>query len=387
LRHKPFRSACLVAAAAIVSFTLFGGAILTASLRNGMDRIQARFGADLMVVPAENAKAAEALLLRGEPKAFYFNPGAVQNIAAISGVSQLSPQVYLTSLQDDCCAYLVQIIGFDPATDFVIQPWAAEIRSETVADGQVIVGSEISAGTGLLKLFNQEFPVAAKLRETATGLDASVFMSMNTIQNLVDTAHNAGYAFLYDGEPEGSISSIMIQLDGGASSGRIIREIKEANPGVEVIASSSIFRGIVESLNSLTAFIRNFSAILWLLAVAALGVLFSVMINERKKEFALLRILGATRKKLVSIVLCESSLAALAGALAGVLVAALIVFPFSVYIGDRLQLPFIVPRGSAVALSVLGSLFLAFIVGPLASILGAIRISRAETYYTMREGE
>jgi putative ABC transport system permease protein len=387
LWHRPFRSVCLTFAAAIVSFTLFGGAILTASLRNGMDRMKARFGADLMVVPAEYAAAAEAVLLRGEPQAFYFNQGTVQNIAAINGVSRLSPQFYLTSLQDECCTYMVQIIGFDPGTDFVIQPWVAEVRSETIEDGQVIVGSEINITRGMLKLFNHEFPVAAKLRETATGFDSSVFMNMRTLQNLVNTAHNEGYKFLSDNEPDGSISSILIRLDGDASSGRIIREIKESTPGVEVIAGSNIFRGIIESLNGLTAYIRNFAVILWLLAVLVLGAVFSISINERKKEFALLRILGATRKMLISIVLCESSLAALAGAIAGVILAALIVFPFSTYIGDRLQLPFISPRGAAVAFSVLVSVFLSFIVGPLASIFGALRISKAETYYTMREGE
>jgi putative ABC transport system permease protein len=387
LWHKPFRSACLIIAAAIVSFTLFGGAILTASLRNGMERMAQRFGADLMVVPAENAKAAEAVLLRGEPQAFYFNRGVVQNIAAINGVSRLSPQFYLTSLQEECCAFLVQIIGFDPETDFVVQPWIAEVRSDTVEDGQVIVGSEISVTRGQIKLFNHDFPVAAKLRETATGFDTSVFMNMRTLQNLVDTAHVEGYNFLCDREPAGAISSVLIRLDDDSIPNRIIREIKESNPGVEVIASSNIFRGIIESLNSLTAYIRNFAAILWLLAVVVLGAAFSVSINERKKEFALLRILGATRKKLVSLVLCESSLAALAGAIAGVVLAALIVFPFSTYIGDRLQLPFISPRGAAVALSIIVSVFLAFIVGPLVSIFGALRISKAETYYTMREGE
>jgi putative ABC transport system permease protein len=68
---------------------------------------------------------------------------------------------------------------------------------------------------------------------------------------------------------------------------------------------------------------------------------FSGSIHERKKEFALLRILGATRKKLVAIVLGESSLAGLAGGAAGVILASLAVFPFSTLINERLELPYL----------------------------------------------
>jgi putative ABC transport system permease protein len=114
---------------------------------------------------------------------------------------------------------------------------------------------------------------------------------------------------------------------------------------------------------------------------------FSGSINERKKEFAVIRVLGATRKKLAAIVLSESSLAGLAGGVIGIVLAALVVFPFSTYIGDRLQLPYIQPRGMAIVGSIAASLLLSFIVGPLASLYSAVKISRAETYYTLREGE
>jgi putative ABC transport system permease protein len=387
LRQRPFRTACLVIVVAIVSFTLFGSAILTVSLRNGMDRMVQRFGADLMAVPAEYARAAEAVLLKGEPQSFYINNAVVTNIASLDGVSRVSAQFFLTSLEDECCSLPVQIIGFDPETDFVIQPWIAEVHSAGLDDGQIVVGNDVYSKTGFIKFFDTEYPVAAKLRASATGMDSSIFMNMNTVRSLVETAHSKGYIFLADSAGSEAVSSILIKLDKETNPKKIIREIKEGNPGVEVIASSNILAGIIDSLKALTVYIQSFSAILWLLAVVVLAAVFSGTINERKKEFAVFRVLGATRKKLTSIVLCESALTGLAGGVIGVVLASLVLFPFSSYIGSRLQLPFIQPGGLSILGNIGISLFLSFIVGPLASIYGAIKISRAETYYTLREGE
>ncbi|MFP3042781.1 FtsX-like permease family protein [Treponema primitia] len=388
LLHKPFRTACLVIAAAMVAFTLFSGAVLTASLRNGIDRMTQRFGADLMVVPSGYSENASALLLRGEPQVFYFNQALVQNIARLEGVKQISPQFFLTSLADACCSLPVQIIGFDPQTDFVVQPWIAEVLRDGIKDGEMVVGSEIIVKeTGTLKFFNHKYPVAAKLRKTASGLDTSIFVTMNTIRTLIDAAHKEGNSFLADSQPEGAISSILIRLDKDSNAAQISRTIRKENPGVELIASSKIFQGIKESLNSLTAYTKGFSVILWILAVVVLGAVFSGSINERKKEFAVIRVLGATRQKLAAIVLQEAALAGLTGGLIGTALAALVIFPFSTFIGLRLQLPYIQPRGLEVLWITGVSLVLSFIVGPVASIYSAVKISRAETYYTMREGE
>ncbi|WP_010254671.1 ABC transporter permease [Treponema primitia] len=388
LLHKPFRTACLVIAAAIVAFTLFSGAVLTASLRNGIDRMIQRFGADLMVVPSGYSEKASALLLRGEPQVFYFNQALVQNIAQVDGIKQLSPQFYLTSLEDECCSLPVQLIGFDPQTDFVVQPWIAEVMHDGIKDGEMVVGSEITVQkSGALKFFNHDYPVAAKLRKAASGLDTSIFMTMNTLRDLVDAAHKEGYIFIADREPEGAISSILVRLDKDSNITKVSRLIKDENPGVDVIASSRMFQGITESLTALTAYAKGFSAVLWILAVVVLGAVFSGSINERKKEFAVIRVLGATREKLAAIVLQEAALTGLTGGLIGTALAALVVFPFSTFISLRLQLPYIQPRGLELLWITVVSLVLSFIVGPLASIYSAVKISRAETYYTMREGE
>jgi putative ABC transport system permease protein len=99
-----------------------------------------------------------------------------------------------------------------------------------------------------------------------------------------------------------------------------------------------------------------------------LAVVFAGSVHERKKEFAVLRILGATRGKLAALVLCESALACVAGGAAGIVLASLAVFPFSTLIGEQIGLPWLEAPVFSIVLLALGSLLLSVMAGPRASL-------------------
>jgi putative ABC transport system permease protein len=391
LKAKPVRTACLVIVAAILAFTLFGGSILTMNLQQGLAAMTKRFGADLMVVPEGTAAKAQSLLLRGGTGFFYFDEAIVDKIARTEGIACASPQFFLTSLSESCCDAMVQLIAYDPETDFVVQPWMAEKYGGSVEDGQLVVGSRISLrADNSIKLLGHTYPVAARLSRSAGGLDTSIFMTMNTMQLLLGRARADGYDFLSIQEKEmqrGTVSAVLAKVDPSVPPARLAQTIGQENAGVDVVISQSVFSGISGTLTGLTAYIRLFSLMLWILALIVLAAIFSLSIHERKKEFAVLRILGATRRKLAGMVLSESAITGFSGGGVGILLASLIVFPFSTLISERLELPWLDAPLFNIILVVLGSLFLSALVGPLASLYSAIRISRAETYYTMREGE
>jgi putative ABC transport system permease protein len=388
LRAKPVRTVCLVLVVAILAFTLFGGSILTLNLRQGLDTMTKRFGADLMVVPAGASEEAQALLLRGGTSYFYFNANIAGKIAQMEGIACASPQFFLASLSTECCDAAIQLIAYDPATDFAVQPWIAEKYSGAVEDGQVVVGSRISLrSNGAIQLFNHEYPVAARLSSSASGFDTSIFMTMNTMRQLIDQAHEEKYNFLSDIYGDGVISAVLVKTDLSKTPSLVAYDIRKQNEGVDVLVSQGIFSTLAATLSGLVSYIHIFSAALWILAVMVLAAVFSGSIHERKKEFALLRILGATRKRLIAIVLGESSLAGLGGGIAGIVLASLVVFPFSTLISERLELPYLDAPLFKIIPLIAGSLFLSVLVGPLASLYSAFRISRAETYFTMREGE
>jgi putative ABC transport system permease protein len=391
LQAKPVRTLCLVVVVTILAFTLFGGSILALNLRQGLTAMTKRFGADLMVVPEGTSEKAQSLLLRGGAGYFYFDAGIVDTVAKTEGVVCASPQFFLTSLSEGCCDAMVQLIAYDPETDFVVQPWVSEKYSPQVQDGQVVAGSGITIrGDGRIQLLGHLYPVAARLSRSASGLDTSIFMTMNTMRELIGRARTEGYNFLALQEKEtlrGRISAVLIKTDPAKSQSLIAQNIRKQNQGVEVLVSQSIFARVAAALSGLVAYIHLFSVVLWVLAVVVLAAVFSGIIHERKKEFALLRILGATRTKLVGMVLSESFLAGIAGGVAGIILASLAVFPFSTLISEGLELPYLDAPLYRVIPLVLGSLFLSALTGPLASLYAALRISKAETYFTLREGE
>ncbi|MDR1470655.1 MAG: FtsX-like permease family protein [Spirochaetaceae bacterium] len=391
LRAKPVRTACLVVVAAILAFALFGGSILALNLQQGLATMTKRFGADLMVVPTGASEKAQSLLLHGGANYFYFDAAIADKVSQTEGVVCASPQFFLTSLATDCCDAAVQLIAYDPATDFVVQPWIAEKHSGQVRDGQVVVGSRIALRpNGTIQLFSHEYPVAAQLSSSASGFDISVFMTMNTMRDLIGRARSEGYNFLSVQEKEAvrnRVSAILVKTDSAKAPSLIASNIRKQNEGVDVLVSQGIFARIAASLSGLVNYIRLFSLALWVLAVIVLAAVFSGIMHERKKEFALLRILGATRRRLVGMVLGESFIAGIAGGVAGIALASLAVFPFSTLLSERLELPYLDAPPSRIMLFVAGSLFLSALVGPLASLYAALRMSRAETYFTMREGE
>jgi putative ABC transport system permease protein len=391
LKAKPVRSACLMVVAAILAFTLFGGSILALNLRQGLDTMTRRFGADLMVVPQGASERAQSILLRGAVSYFYFDKAVVDRIARTEGIVCASPQFFLTSLSESCCDAMVQLIAYDPKTDFVVQPWMAEKYRGTVEDGQLVVGSRIAVRSdGSIRIMGHHYQVAARLSASSGGLDTSVFMTMNTMRQLIGRARTAGYDFLTTQEKEmtrGAVSAVLVKTDPSNPPARLAQAIRQENSGVDVVVSQSIFSGISETLTGMIDYIRLFSVILWVLALVILAAVFSGSIHERKKEFAVLRILGATRGKLAAMVLSESALAGIAGGAAGILLASLVVFPFSTLIGERLGLPWLDAPFFSIILLAVGSLVLSALAGPLASLYSALRISRAETYFTMREGE
>jgi putative ABC transport system permease protein len=212
-------------------------------------------------------------------------------------------------------------------------------------------------------------------------------MTMNTMRQVIEQAYTLKYNFLASMYGEEVISSVLVKVDPSKVPLLVADAIRKQNEGVEVLISQGIFSTLADALSGLISYIHVFSAVLWILAVIILAAVFSGSIHERKKEFALLRILGATRKKLIGIVLSESFLAGIAGGIVGIIFASLIVFPFSTLISEWLELPWLDTPLSGIALLVLESLSLSVLVGPLASLYSAFRISKVETYFTMREGE
>ena len=388
IRKRPYRSFCLMLAAVIGSYALFVGLALKASLNNGIGRMQERMGADLMIVPESSEIEARNILLTGEPEFFYMDVAVATAAAEIEGVECATSQFYFTSLSSDCCSTRVQLIAFDPDTDFVINPWIDERVTSDVSNGSVIIGSEVTPlSNGKVKFYGNEYSVAGKLGETATGLDHSVFMSRNTMHEILNDAKDKGYQFLNPEDDGAWVSTVLLRVSDDADITAVEKEIYNRAGGIKFIETDKLISDVAVKLGSVENIINVTLTVLLVFSFFTMILFFSVIFHERKKEFAVLRILGTSSRRICFFSLTEGITIGAAGGIIGLVLGILTVFPFNHYIENSLDVPYLMPSVAAVILYGMIGVLVTTLFGSLSSFLSTLSLAHAETYYTMRTGE
>ncbi|MBR0475470.1 MAG: ABC transporter permease, partial [Treponema sp.] len=229
LLGKKGRSAALFLFALLLSLSIFGGSLLLLSLRKGLRSLEYRLGADIIVTPsgAFVKKGLESILLYGNRTTFYMPRSRLEETLSVDGVEKASAQVFLATLSSGCCSVGLQIIGFDPASDFTVQPWLTKDFGGVLEKGDVIIGSKILSSVGeTLKFFDVPCKVVAQLGETGTGLDNAVYTSIDTIQDLIDASIRKGVNEKMLKGAGRYISSIMVKAEEGQDLDDLCRRIE-----------------------------------------------------------------------------------------------------------------------------------------------------------------
>lgn len=386
--HKPIRSIGLISVVMILSFVLFSGNFLSLSLTNGLERMKNRLGAELIVVPAENADAMESILLQGTPNNFYFDKNALEEIKQIDGVKNITAQFFLKSLSADCCSVPIQLIGFDPETDFSVQPWIEQVYDGKLEGNSVIVGNDVTIDDSqMIKLFGVDYKIVASLEKTSTGLDQSVYVTFDTMKKMYEDAKSKGVEFENNANPDNSVSSILINLEDDTIKRDVMKKIYRSVSNIEIIEPQNMFLSIANSLKNISGIIVIFTILFLISSFLTLYIVFTISANERKKEFAILRIIGSTKTKLMGILLTESIIIGFLGGVIGIIAGLTFTLPFNTYIETTIGLPYIQPTNFEIIKMIIIDLIISVLVGPLASIQAANQISKAETYITMKESD
>lgn len=387
---KKGRSAALFVFAMILSFSLFGGVLILASLKNGLSSLEMRLGADIIVVPyeARTKVSADTILNQGNRTYFYMSNKNLEKVAAIEGVEKVSPQIYMCSMNAGCCSVSLQVIGFDPETDFTIQPWVRQSFSEKLGDGDILIGSKVSlTESRKLRFFDKLWNIAAQLEETGTGLDNAIFANVNTVQSLMKAAEELGYGFVNDkSSASNMISTIMVKVADGYDIDSIVSQIQRKVRKTQAVRTKSMTSGISDSLSGFSKVTGFLMLVVWILCLFILVVVSTLIINERKKEFAVLRVIGASRKKLSWLVMSESLLVNSIGSLSGGVLALLFIIPFHTLIKNAIGLPFLLPKVPFIFVIFILSLLFSVLFACLTSSYAAHKIAKIDTGLILREG-
>lgn len=386
LTGKPVRTAVLTVLAALLALAVFGGSLIVTSLRTGLHSLEDRLGADIMVVPYEATTKTnlEAIVLQGATGYFYMDNARAEKVLAREGIGQASEQFFLASASTGCCSLSVQIIGFDPQTDFSITPWIRRSFGGELQKYDVVVGNDLNAFVGdTLQFYGTQVHVAAKLAKTGTAYDTAVFTGEDTIKALIASSVERGMnQFTVD--PDKVVSCILINAADGYTPEEVVNDINIHVKKVKAIQTKEMISGISDSLSGVRDVIGVLMAAVWVLGLAILLLAFTMSVNERRKEFAVLRVIGASRGMLAGLVLREALLTGVCGGMLGGVIGLAVIVPFNRVIEEQLGLPFLLPGAGTIIGYFAAAVILTALAGAAAAGIAALRISRMDTGLILR---
>jgi putative ABC transport system permease protein len=142
LGRREARTLLLIAAVAVCTAAIFTGSVVMGSIKASMNVGFTRLGADMLVVPAGALTNITAALLTAEPTDLTLDQDFLSRLDAIRGVEKAAPQLVFRT---DASGYggrgdVIDVIAFDPARDFTVQPWLEQRLGRPIRKGDIIVG-------------------------------------------------------------------------------------------------------------------------------------------------------------------------------------------------------------------------------------------------------
>ncbi len=327
------RTAATALFSALMAVAVFGGSMVALGVSQGLDTVQRRLGADIVVTPADAASDfdAQTFLVQAEPSYFYMDVGKLAEVAAVDGVAQASPQLFLASAKASCCSARLQLIAFDPETDFAIQPWIAEsFGSGELGDFDIVVGCNVTVyDDRIIRLYGNDCHVVGQFAPTGSTLDNAVYMNFDTCKALIESSFEKGLNKYKDFDPDGVISSVMVKVEPGRDAAEVARAISAQVEGVSVATQASMMAGIAQGLSGVSGTVAAFVAMFWLVGFAMTVLVFAMTVRARRREFATMRAVGASGRMVRGVVVREAVASTLSGGVAGVALSAVLLYSFA----------------------------------------------------------
>ena len=380
---------------AVFSFLLFAGSVINSSLHTGIDNMEKRLGADIMIVPSGSKENAESMLLEGQRSTFYFNRSVYDNLTKLDGVSDITAQCFLKSLSEDCCTSEVSIVFYDPQKDFIVGPWIQNLNHKTKSQQgnekeTVVVGYNVDVTKeNNIKLFGREYTVAGQMAKTGTNLDDSVYFSFEAMKDVSERAEKKG-AFLTDiQKKEDIISSVYINIEEGYKITDIVGQAHKLVDGeFDVVFPKDLTESLSKSYVSIVKLINILLITGGILLLIILVMVNTISMNQRKREIAVYRITGNSKKNVLVRILSEIVIAGSVGALLGCAIGILIIIPFGNYIGSLFEMPYLGPDVLGIVIGVIETTVIVSILGAMASLGPIFKICNMQPYLALRkEGE
>lgn len=391
LRSYKGRTVFLLIFSFLMSFSFFFGTIIVQGIKSSLKTVQNRLGADILVIPekAKNDFDAQTVLIQAKPGYFYMASSKYDEICKVQGVEKASPQIFLASATAGCCSARLQLIGFDPSTDFTIQPWIKDSSKNTeLGLLDVYIGNNITVNEdGFIRLYGNSCKIKGQFAATGSTLDNAVYMNYDTVKKLIESSFEKGLNQYEIFDTETVISSVFVKVKQGENIEEVAKRIQENVEGVSVATSKSMVSGIAENLKNVSKTANAFIVIFFFLSFFMTLLIFLMMINERKKEFATLISLGSDKKIIRNLIIKEALSVNLLGGTSAVLFCVIVLFAFRRAFTLAFNSGFILPEFYKIALVAILSLLATVVSSLISAALGIKKVSRMDAGLVLKEGE
>lgn len=387
LAGNSFRSWVVVLCALLItSFALVNSLVLQGA-QTSLELAKQRLGADVLVIPAGTTSKVENALLMGITEKVWMSEDVLGRVSSVEGVQAATPQIYMSTLKGASCCTVEDmfLIGFDPLTDFTIQPWLIEHVGGGLKLGEVVGGTYVFTPEGQqnIQIYGYLVTLMANLEPTGTGLDQTMFLTMETARDVARLSYTLAEAPLEI--PEKSVSAVLVRVTPGADPQTVAAEIQRQVPGVTSIASPNMFRSYRKQITQLARGVLFVTTATLAVSIVLIGLVFSMAANARKRELGVLRALGATRNTVFQTLLSEAGILAITGGLIGAFLTILAVYLFRNLLMSSMGIPFLLPSPARLVAQIITGLAIALCGVTLAAFFPAIQVSRSEAGVIMRE--
>ena len=404
------RSLIIAIAVAVVVGLLFSTFMIELGVGRSTEVGSARLGADILLLPSPlpinliiyiqwpdpvfiTPTDAAAHLQYLRPRYVDDNGTLDAGIRAIPGVVGVSPQVFVGALNNS--GHAVALVGFDPATDFTILPWlSASGQSQTsLGPNMAIVGSDAGFRVGDNITWNGlRLRAMSVLEPTSSTMDRTVFFPIQTAYKLplapgangTSTAPGRNSTV---GFKTGQISALLVKLARGASEGDVGRQVSASLSSYVVIYGAIATKQVSLETRGIASYEFLLAGLLGTSVLILTGSLMSMSVNERKREFGILRSMGATKLGISKLIMGEAGIMSISGSLLGLAVGAVVFAVSESYLSQAYNITFVAPAYSDVLVFMIEAMALGVIIGTLAAVYPAYRASRMDPYQAIARGE
>ncbi len=358
----------LVGVAAVVALLT-----TTSSLEEDIAHKMDEFGANIIITPKTEGLSLTYGGLNLGGLSFDTKEISQEDVAKIRTIPMaanlriVSPKVFAVFERQDQKAL---VVGVDFDEELSLKKWW-KINGETPSSpNDVIVGKEAADRFSLskgspLEINGKKFFVAGILEPTGSQDDNLLFMALPVAQHVFGK--------------QGKIGMVEVAaLCKNCPISDIVAQISEKMPTAKVTAVQQVVAGRMDTLHSFRKFSLGISGLVLLVGSMVVFVTMMASVNERTREIGIFSAIGFRRTHIMKIILLEALVVSLMAGIAGYLVG----------IGTTRALLSLlteeIPHFSIDPLVAVGAIFLAVLIGILASVYPAMTASRMDPSEALR---